>query len=94
LRGTGPSSPRPPQRPRPPQNAEPTTAIPTPPRQRGNQARPPVKPDAEPTTAIPTPRQADPEATEKLTAQEAEQQVRRRGAVSAAELLRREGRGR
>ena len=52
---------------------------------------------AEPTTAIPAQRQPDPEATEKLTAQQADEEGRRRGAnggVSAADLLRREGRGR
>ncbi len=72
---------------------------------RGNSpaAPPPAKrqrpqKDAEPTTAIPVPPQQDPEATEKLTAQQAtDEETRRRGAnggVSAAELLRREGRGR
>ena len=72
---------------------------------RGNSpaAPPPTKrqrpqKDAEPTTAIPVPPQQDPEATEKLTAQQAtDEETRRRGAnggVSAAELLRREGRGR
>jgi RND superfamily putative drug exporter len=52
---------------------------------------------AEPTTAIPAQPEPDPEATEKLTAQQAEEEGRRRGTnggVSAADLLRREGRGR
>ncbi len=92
LRGNSPAPP-PAQRPRPPKGAEPTTAIPTP---RPRAARP-AKTDAEPTTAIPAQRPQDPEATEKLTAQEADQEGRRRGVgggVSAQELLRREGRGR
>ena len=89
LRGNGPAPSRPAQRPRPQpqQGAEPTTAIPTQ-NQRGRHE------GAEPTTAIPTQRQQDPDATEKLTAQQAEEQGRRRGNLSAADLLRREGRGR
>ncbi len=75
---------------------------------RGNGPPPPARPqpqpqkDAEPTTAIPTPRpsggraqrQQDPEATEKLNAQQHNEESRHRGGVSAQELLRREGRGR
>jgi RND superfamily putative drug exporter len=94
LRGNGPTTPPPTKRPRPQPGAEPTTAIPVP-RPRGGR---PAKKAAEPTTAIPVPPQQDPEATEKLTAQQAaDDQTRRRGAnggVSAADLLRREGRGR
>ena len=80
------------RRPRPQQGAEPTTAIPV---QRPHGGRPAEK-TAEPTTAITAQPQQDPEATEKLTAQKAtEEETRRRGGgVSAAELLRREGRGR
>jgi RND superfamily putative drug exporter len=90
LRGTGPSpaKPAPSQRPQP--DAEPTTAIPTP-RPRGSRHS---NGGADPTTAIPA---QDPETTEKLTAQQAEEEGRRRGTtggVSAADLLRREGRGR
>ena len=92
LRGNGPAAPPPlPKRPRPQPGAEPTTAIPV---QRPGGDRPADK-AAEPTTAIPP--QLDPEATEKLTAQQADDETRRRGAnggVSAADLLRREGRGR
>jgi len=91
LRGNSPAPP-PTQRPRPQKGAEPTTAIPTP-----RPADRPAKSDAESTTAIPAQRPQDPEATEKLTAQEADQEGRRRGVgggVSAQELLRREGRGR
>ena len=95
LRGNAPAAPpRPAPRPRPqPQGAEPTTAIPTP-SPRGSRHS---NGDAEPTTAIPAQKPQDPEATEKLTAQQAEEEGRRRGTnggVSAAELLRREGRGR
>jgi RND superfamily putative drug exporter len=95
LRGNAPpAAPRPAPRQRPQQDAEPTTAIPTPPRPRGSRHS---NGDAEPTTAIPAQKPQDPDATEKLTAQQAEEEGRRRGAnggVSAAELLRREGRGR
>ena len=88
LRGNGPTAPpQPAPRPRPQTDAEPTTAIPT---------QNPRHQAAEPTTAIPTQREPDPEATEKLTAQQAEEEGRRRGGVggvSAADLLRREGRG-
>ncbi len=91
LRG---NSPAPPPRPRPRPGAEPTTAIPV----QGPRGGRPAKKAAEPTTAIPVPPQQDPDATEKLTAQQAaDEQTRRRGAnggVSAADLLRREGRGR
>ena len=85
LRGNGPTAPpQPTPVPRPQIGAEPTTAIPT---------QNPRHQAAEPTTAIPAQREPDPEATEKLTAQQAEEQGRRRGGVSAADLLRREGRG-
>jgi RND superfamily putative drug exporter len=93
LRGNAPAAaPRPAPRPRPQQDAEPTTAIPTP-RPRTSRHS---NGDAEPTTAIPAQKPQDPDATEKLTAQQAEEEGRRRGTnggVSAAELLRREGRG-
>ncbi len=90
LRGNSAAAP-PPPRPRPQKGAEPTTAIPTPHR-RGGQ---PATPGAEPTTAMPAQhRQPDPDATEKLTAQDSEENGRRRTGVSAQELLRREGRGR
>jgi RND superfamily putative drug exporter len=92
LRGNAPAPSKPAPRQRPPQpSAEPTTAIPTQgPGRHSNGG-------ADPTTAIPAQRPQDPEATEKLTAQQAEEEGRRRGTnggVSAAELLRREGRGR
>ncbi len=93
LRGNGPAAAAAAQRPRPQKDAEPTTAIPTPRPRAGR----PAKTDAEPTTAIPAQRPPDPEATEKLTAQEADEEGRRRGVgggVSAQDLLRREGRGR
>jgi RND superfamily putative drug exporter len=90
LRGNGPAPFRPAPRQRPQQGAEPTTAIPTQNPRVGGQ---PNHQAAEPTTAIPTQKQHDPEATEKLTAQQAEDQGRRRGNLSAADLLRREGRG-
>ncbi|MCZ8379859.1 MMPL family transporter [Mycobacterium sp. CPCC 205372] len=66
---------------------EPTTAIPTP-----RQRQQPKNPDA--TTAIPTPRTQDPASTEKIDTRESEdeQQRRRGGGMSAADLLRREGR--
>ncbi len=96
LRGNAPAGAKPAPRQRPPQpGAEPTTAIPTPtpaPRASRHSSE-----GADPTTAIPAQRPQDPEATEKLTAQQAEEENRRRGAnggVSAADLLRREGRGR
>jgi RND superfamily putative drug exporter len=55
---------------------------------------PPQQPGNEPTTAIPTQRPRDPEATEKIaTPREADEEPKRRGGgVSAADLLRREGR--
>ncbi len=96
LRGNSPAAPPPPRRPRPQKDAEPTTAIPV---QRPRGGRPDEK-AAETTTAIPAQPlpDPDPEATEKLTAQQAtDNETRRRGAnggVSAADLLRREGRGR
>jgi RND superfamily putative drug exporter len=93
LRGNGPAvAPPPAPRHRPQKGAEPTTAIPV---QNPRGGRP-AHQGAEPTTAIPAQREPDPEATEKLTAQQAEEEGRRRGAVggvSAADLLRREGRG-
>jgi RND superfamily putative drug exporter len=49
----------------------------------------------EPTTAIPAQRPKDPEATEKIDTREAaegDQPKRRGGGMSAADLLRREGR--
>ncbi|HET9565806.1 MAG TPA: MMPL family transporter [Mycobacterium sp.] len=94
LRGNSPAAPPPARTPRPQKGAEPTTAIPV---QSPRDGRP-VKESTEPTTAIPAQPQPDPEATEKLTAQQApDEESRRRGAnggVSAADLLRREGRGR
>jgi uncharacterized membrane protein YdfJ with MMPL/SSD domain len=93
LRGNGPAGSRPAPSPRPQPGAEPTTAIPAQ-RPRGSRH---ASTDAEPTTAIPAQPHQDPETTEKLPAQEAEEEGRRRGTnggVSAAELLRREGRGR
>jgi RND superfamily putative drug exporter len=91
LRGTGPTAaPPPPPSRRPPKDAEPTTATPV---QNPRGSRP-AQHAAEPTAAIPAQRQPDPEATHKLTAQQAEEQGRRRGSVSAADLLRREDRGR
>jgi RND superfamily putative drug exporter len=94
LRGNGPAA-TPPAAPRhrPQKDADPTTAIPVPKPRGGG----PAHQAAEPTTAIPAQREPDPEATEKLTAQQAEEEGRRRGGVggvSAADLLRREGRGR
>jgi hypothetical protein len=58
------------------------------------QGPPQGQPDNEPTTAIPTQRPRDPEATEKIATREAddEKPKRRGGGVSAADLLRREGR--
>jgi RND superfamily putative drug exporter len=106
LRGNGPApkpsngpAPKPATRPRPQpqppqQGAEPTTAIPV---ARPRASRHSNGGPADPTTAIPAQRPQDPEATEKLTAQQAEEENWRRGAVgglSAADLLRREGRGR
>ncbi|MGZ8803514.1 MAG: MMPL family transporter, partial [Mycobacterium sp.] len=67
LRGNGPAPTRPAPRQRPQQGAEPTTAIPTQ-NPRGDRPDPQA---AEPTTAIPAQRQPDPDATEKLTAQQA-----------------------
>jgi trehalose monomycolate/heme transporter len=94
LRGNGPAAPPPPApRHRPQKDAEPTTAIPV----QNPRAGRPAHQAAEPTAAIPAQREPDPEATEKLTAQQAEEEGRRRGTnggVSAADLLRREGRGR
>ena len=87
LRGSPGVPPPPAPRSRPPQGAEPTTAIPAQ-RPRGGGA----SKDAEPTTAIPAQRPQDPDATEKLAAQENEDETRRRGGVSAQDLLRREGR--
>ena len=79
-------SPQPPVRPRQP-SADATTAIPA---QRPRGANPQAQ-STERTTAIPA--QRDPDATEKLAAQDGEDEVRRRGSgLSAQELLRREGR--
>jgi hypothetical protein len=93
LRGNGPAAAKPAPRQRPEQpGSEPTTAIPT----QGPRTSRHSNGGADPTTAIPAQRPQDPETTEKLTAQQAEEEGRRRGAnggVSAAELLRREGRG-
>jgi RND superfamily putative drug exporter len=50
-------------------------------------------PDSEPTTAIPTQRPQDSDATEKIDTRAADDEPKRRGGgVSAADLLRREGR--
>jgi trehalose monomycolate/heme transporter len=93
LRGTGPAAAKPAPKQRPAQpGAEPTTAIPA----QGPRTSRHSNGGADPTTAIPAQQPQDPETTEKLTAQQAEEEGRRRGAnggVSAAELLRREGRG-
>jgi trehalose monomycolate/heme transporter len=73
-------------------SADPTRAMPEQrPPQRKSQ---PQQSDNEPTTAIPTQRPRDPEATEKIaTPREADEEPKRRGGgVSAADLLRREGR--
>jgi trehalose monomycolate/heme transporter len=89
---------RPPE-PRPTPGDEPTTAIPTlgtlpsqaggPPEGRGR----PQPQEEDATTAIPTSRPQDAEAaTEKLNTREDEERKRRGGGVSAADLLRREGR--
>jgi hypothetical protein len=66
--------------------SEPTTAIPT--------QRPRPQPNADATTAIPTQREPDADAaTEKLNTREDDEPKRRGGSgVSAADLLRREGR--
>jgi trehalose monomycolate/heme transporter len=73
-------------------SADPTRAMPEhrPPQRQG----PPQQPGNEPTTAIPTQRPRDPEATEKIASpREADEEPKRRGGgVSAADLLRREGR--
>jgi RND superfamily putative drug exporter len=74
------------------EGAEPTTAIPTPGAPTSRQ-RPPQ--DADATTAIPTPpRKPEAENTEKLNAVDADEEQKRRrgGGMSAADLLRREGR--
>jgi RND superfamily putative drug exporter len=56
-------------------------------------APPQAQPGNEPTTAIPTQRQRDPESTEKIDTHKADDEPKRRGGgVSAADLLRREGR--
>jgi RND superfamily putative drug exporter len=70
-------------------SAEPTRAMPE---QHGRGAAPVGN---EPTTAIPVPRPKDPDATEKIDTREAaddDQPKRRGGGMSAADLLRREGR--
>jgi RND superfamily putative drug exporter len=73
-------------------SADPTRAMPE---QRPAQRRgqPQSQTGNEPTTAIPTQRQRDPEATEKIDTHKADEEPKRRGGgVSAADLLRREGR--
>ncbi|TFV57681.1 hypothetical protein E4P42_14915 [Mycobacterium sp. PS03-16] len=102
LRG-GPAGPTPPRpqpsaeptramRPEPqqPEGNEPTTAIPV---QRPAAPEPAEDPQAA-TTKIPAqkPEPQDPESTEKIDTREAEEQKRRGGGMSAADLLRREGR--
>jgi RND superfamily putative drug exporter len=57
--------------------------------------RPPQPERDEPTTAIPAQRKQDPESTEKIDTREAateDERKRRGGGMSAADLLRREGR--
>lgn len=75
-------------------SSTPTTAIPTAtpaPRPSTEQTRAVPDAGAEPTTAIPA--QQDPESTEKIDTRDAgEAPTRRGGGVSAADLLRREGR--
>jgi RND superfamily putative drug exporter len=74
-------------------SAEPKRAMPERPAPR--KAQPPARPVDEPTTAIPTQRRQDPGATEKIdTRQATDDEPKRRGGggVSAADLLRREGR--
>jgi trehalose monomycolate/heme transporter len=105
LRGTAPANGPAAQPPRP--SAEPTRAMPEQrarqqnPPQPGNEPttaipaqRPRPQQNADATTAIPTQRQPDPEAaTEKLNTREDDEPKRRGGSgVSAADLLRREGR--
>lgn len=79
LRGGAPAA---------PPSAEPTRAIPE---QRGRAAAPVGN---EPTTAIPVQSPKDQDATEKIDTREADDETpkRRGGGVSAADLLRREGR--
>jgi RND superfamily putative drug exporter len=105
LRGTAPASGQPaPPSVRP--SADATRSMPDmggPPARGGSQRQPRPQPGNEPTTAIPTlgtppegrgrPRPKDAEAaTEKLDTREEEDRKRRGGAVSAQDLLRREGR--
>jgi RND superfamily putative drug exporter len=73
-------------------SAEPKRAMPERPAPR--KAQPPARPVDEPTTAIPTQRRQDPGATEKIDTRQAtdDEPKRRGGGVSAADLLRREGR--
>jgi len=84
-------------------SAEPTRAMPQPPTKPASKSSPTTSPRQgqpqndtgnEPTTAIPTQRQRDADATEKIDTREAgdDQPKRRGGGVSAADLLRREGR--
>jgi RND superfamily putative drug exporter len=74
-----------PRQSRPQPGNEPTTAIPA-------QRPRPQNADAPATTAIPTPRKSDADAaTEKLNTREDDER-KRRGGVSAQDLLRREGR--
>ncbi|WP_029111814.1 MMPL family transporter [Mycobacterium sp. URHB0044] len=69
-------------------SADPTRAMPE---QRTRKPQPPV--GNEPTTAIPAQRPQDADATEKIDTREAADEPKRRGGgMSAADLLRREGR--
>jgi RND superfamily putative drug exporter len=73
-------------------SADPTRAMPEQ-RPSKRQGPPQGQPDNEPTTAMPTQRPRDPEVTEKIATREADDEPKRRGGgVSAADLLRREGR--
>jgi RND superfamily putative drug exporter len=81
LRAGGPSAAP------PPANEPPTRAMP----EQRPRAPKPASSGNEPTTAIPAQRPPEADATEKLETQD-EQPKRRGGGVSAADLLRREGR--
>jgi RND superfamily putative drug exporter len=73
-------------------SADPTRAMPEQ-RPAKRQGPPQGQPDNEPTTAIPTHRPRDQDVTEKIATREADDEPKRRGGgVSAADLLRREGR--
>jgi hypothetical protein len=85
-RGTGPQPPQP--------SADETRALQVPPRDKPS-GPPPNDPPADATTAIPTPPREDKDsdpATEKLNAGGKQPRPRRGGGLSAADLLRREGR--